>query len=523
MSYIWERENRGNTLYEMALYEATVRTYPLTDAGKAKAAEIAKQLGDSAKILGPSDNAPNGLVLFPNADNEEMSGRINELIKAGVIDGSRGTAKATPGNTRPAEKKPAENDAFSKKLTPEVKSALEKIVANIKAGHTLLGKNPENEDEVQKIARFKSILDGKDEQNRQALILKLVDLIEDSGIAMKGENLYSKQKEKTRVNGNIEMPAMFDVEPDDTMWDDIVVTEFGIPMVNMSHPVVKKIIASDEPEEDCPIELKQFKEAVYGDERLTAIFGKGGFSRVILGKLSNLLTLGITAATLDEGKRADRIIKELKEKGGRIGHRNLLLVNYSDVIDADPDDDNATVPAKAYSRASKKFLGDLEVPVAALNQFYAAVDPIKSGKIYIEMLGNEGSGIDMGKAMGEAAGVSGDALVEGPISAVTKGVSALSHKVAGKSDPGKMAKKTEGNSEFEKMKEQYVAFLKKEGHPPAYVLKPRTENKEVDVISKAETGRVQASGVVHMVTMRIGEHEAAAFMKPEDIKLYFSV
>ena len=103
--------------------------------------------------------------------------------------------------------------------------------------------------------------------------------------------------------------------------------------------------------------------------------------------------------------------------------------------------------------------------------------------------------------------------MEGPISA-------LSHAIAGKSDPSKVT--ADGNGKFKELKEKYVKYLSDKGHPPAYVLKPKTENKEVDVISSSETGRAQASGVVHMVSMKIGDHQAAAFMKPETIKKYFS-
>ena len=65
-------------------------------------------------------------------------------------------------------------------------------------------------------------------------------------------------------------------------------------------------------------------------------------------------------------------------------------------------------------------------------------------------------------------------------------------------------------------------MLSKEGHPPSYILKPKSANKEVVVISKASTGHLHG-GKVLMVSLKIGEHQAACFMGPETVKKYFSV
>jgi hypothetical protein len=77
-------------------------------------------------------------------------------------------------------------------------------------------------------------------------------------------------------------------------------------------------------------------------------------------------------------------------------------------------------------------------------------------------------------------------------------------------------------TDFAKLKKEYVEMLSKEGHPPSYILKPKSANKEVVVISKASTGHLHG-GKVLMVSLKIGEHQAACFMGPETVKKYFSV
>ena len=520
MSYIWEDKNRGKSLFEMAM------------DGKCA---IVESMSESIPLNG--------------GDLDELNKAISERYGAETgkdytiqASGNQPVLQCTPEIARQLKNDPNLKQYVSSSGNPEeeksrAKASIGDIIKTldiddarkrelaiglhcIAAGKWFDGSDctPEQERVVNEVV---SALRGGNPGKAKETLLKINAFTDKAGIHPDQENgqLFKKETEGKQVIGSVQMPAMFDTEPDDSMWNDMVVTAFGMPLINMSHPAVKKIIASDNPEEECPADLKSFKKAVYGDKRLQAVFGKGGLERVILGKLSNLLTLGIAAKTLDEGKRADRIIKELKEKGGHIAHRNLLLANYADIVDADPDDDSSVIKVKAYNRSKKSYLGELEIPASALAQFYSAVDPVKSAKIYVEMYGVDGSDVnldtdDSRKAVAECTeSCESKPLVEGPISA-------LSHAIAGKSDPSKVT--ADGNGKFKELKEKYVKYLSENGHPPAYVLKPKSENKEVDVISSSETGRAQASGVVHMVSMKIGDHQAAAFMKPETIKKYFS-
>ena len=533
MSYIWEQPNKGNTLYEMAiikqksLMEAAAPapdgivkfTIPAEKNNEGTARTI---IGGLSKKYGVTPEYKDGGIVMPKEDFARCSDGVKAYIEANLLEPNDMVKAATAtndeqrsDNTRAAVVKQV-IEQFKDK---DIQNQLAIAVRCLMNGVWFDGKEP-NDQQKATIAHCQDLLRNGSTEKVVSLLKTIVGLEHRGVITLDPNNsqLFKVNKGESQFTGDVQMPSMFDAEPDDSMWNDMVVTQFGIAMVNLSHPAVKKIIHSDNPEEDCPQDLKSFKKAVYGDKRLQAVFGKGGFERVILGKLSNLLTLGIAAATMDEGKRADRIIKELKEKGGHTAHRNLLLVNYEDIVDADPDNDSAMIPARAYNRSQQKFIGELNIPASAVAQFYSAVDPIKSAKIYLEMFGNENSGVSLDTAMAESVSALEEALLEGPLSAIAK----LSHKVAGDKDPGKGDAAPGDGGKFKELKQKFMDYLSKKGHPPAYVLKPKSANKEVDVVSSAETGRSQASGVVHMVSMKIGEHEAAAFMKPEDIKKYFS-
>ena len=74
------------------------------------------------------------------------------------------------------------------------------------------------------------------------------------------------------------------------------------------------------------------------------------------------------------------------------------------------------------------------------------------------------------------------------------------------------------------IREKFISKVKELGHPTYYVLKAKSANKEVDVISTSATAHAGTTGSkVHMVTMKIGDHKAAAFMTPKEIKEYFTV
>jgi len=477
----------------------------------------------------------------------------------------------------------------SSKMTVN-KDAMHDIIRNINNGKWVDGAEPTKEQE-EELPRIKGILDGKlGETAKKNLIARLQKLTGNMNTVKdangKDTQLVQGVSKEKSVEGVVRVPEFFKVEPDDSMWNEMVITEFGIPMVNMGHPAVKKIIQSEDPKQDCKGDLKQFIKAIKANPGLSKVFDTGVLRAI--GKMGSLLTLGLAAKTMDAGKRADRIIKELKEKGGVHANRNLLAVKAEDIMSLDPDNEDAVVTVVPYDRSSRKPMESFKVPAASLNMFYAVVDPVGSSKVYIEFINNDvgkalGTGNklpesayditdnslleeelfpaeplvettseNMGRGVGAAAtgaglvksGIAGAALGGGALGAgaglagaaalaggakVGRGLGRAAMAAIGKDDggydPSAVHSSSESNTRaiyFGKVKEAYVKKLSEQGHPDFYILKPKSENKEVDIISTAATGYTTGSGKVHMVGMKVGEHEAAAFMKPKLIKSYFS-
>lgn len=601
MSYIWETRRAG-TLYEMAILEAETqeekadtqqaRTQPgaSNNGGEQASSGTPAITGESGE--GKHENAREyhlGEGMDPAKVKELISGLNDKtvtfndetktvvcsgenvpeivmgLLKKGILVDNSETGKLNrSGDTneklyrslsvanRIGEKDP--------EIIKEIKIALRCLAAGMWIdGSRADGKRAEAVGELRK-----SILSGDtDSVKRIAIWVQKAITNGKVNIDPNNNGLYSRQSESAKIPSNIEVPALFETEADDSMWEEMVFDDFGIPVINLGHPAVKKIIASDSPEEDCPNDLKQFKKKIYDDPKLSMVFGKGGFSRVVLGNALNLLTLGAAAATVDAGKRADRIIKELKEKGGRTMHRNLLVVDYDTIIGADADNPDLTITATAYNRSKKKDVGEVEVPVAMISSLYSVVDPIKSAKVYIQLF-------DMFKGLGKGDGekaltssantVNGQALIEGlshkDEDTVSKGASAgaaagtalatgvgsvaslaaapaaaaaytatkgLGQELKGdRNDDNKVSKVTKNDgSEFEKQREMYIKYLQNNGHPPFYILKPKSSNKEVDIVSTSSTGHLQG-GKVYMVSMKLGEHQGATFMTPKQITEFFN-
>ena len=465
MSYIWEEKNRGISLYEKALLEADENNL------------------DTSGENGSHETADTG---NPSAD--ETKDRLTKIVE---------------------------------RYPEAIREKIVKAIHDVREGKWYDGQDiPDNDPRKRQVEAFAAGLNGDNDKQVSDMVHLLGQKIASGQLKVDAGNkdLYRAKEEKSSIAAKVQIPAMFDAEPDDSMWDEMVVNDFGMPLVNLGHPAVSKIIKSEKPEEECPEDLKHFKKAIYGDKRLTAVFGEGGIARM-LGKMANLLTLGIAGATVDAGKRADRIIKELQEKGGRIAHRNLLSVSYKDIIDADPDNPDQTVEARAYYRGKKvASKNTMEVPVSAIAQFYSVVDPIKSAKVYLEYMAARGIGANS-RAETESAEADSTALVEGPISAIA-GAARKVQDVFG--DKATAPKKQDGDVHAA-LKQKYIEYINEHGHPWFYILKPKSDNHEVDVISSSKTAQAGTSGSkVHMVTIKVGDHKAAAFMTPAETEFYFS-
>lgn len=534
MSYIWEDKNRGKSLYEMAIIEQKA-LMEAPDGAPTAPGTVKFKIPDGkdtennhkniAQVLAKAGVTPkfdNGFIELSKDDFAKCSNNIQFLCKQTLLepnDEMKAATAASDESKMETTREEVVKKAIETFKDQDTQNELALAVRCLMNGTWFDGNMP-NAQQKQTVEHCQALLKSGDSDKILAM-LKTITGLEKRGIISldaKNPKLYKETKPGAQFNGDVKMPPMFDAEPDDSMWNEMIVNEFGMPLINLSHPAVAKIISSDNPEDECPAELKQFKKAIYGDKRLTAVFGEGGIARM-LGKMANLLTLGIAGATLDAGKRADRIIKELHEKGGHIAHRNLLFIGADELMNADADNEELTIPSAVYSRSKKKVLGKLDVPAPALAQLYSAVDPIKSAKIYLEILASDDK---VAESLNESIEDDDGALLEGKgVFGKLAGVArAVQDKFTGeKADSPTSASK----DTVSELKKKWVSYLEKHGRPPFYVLKPKSANKEVDIISTSETGRAGTSGgKVHMVTMKIGDHKGAAFMSPEDIKLYFS-
>ena len=581
MSYIWEDRNRGKSLFEMAveskraIVEATFNLRDAEDETKNTVIDsLKKALGlpdadFAAKVKIVAGPTPDKAVLEISDDvlSTPKGKHAVEFLqqKSFVVDPD---ADKKRGETETNNKEAVIKSLIGQLPTKddELKNDVAFAVRCISNGLWFDGSkiDPADTGKAEIAARFKKAVLGGNIETARGCLSTLAGSISSGRIEVDPNNpgLYRTKNKDKQVTGNIQMPAMFDSEPDDSMWNEMIINDYGVPMINMSHPAVRKVIASDNPEEDCPGDLKAFKKQIYADKNLQKVFGKGGFDRVILDKAMNLLTLGIAAKTVDSGKRADRIIKELKEKGGRATNRNLLVVPYEEIVDADPNNAELTITVKSYNRSRKEFSDEFEVPASMLAKFYCAVDPVNSPRIYVDVaakakeLGHEAAGkalvssvteagapvlmeanaqSDSGLGTGTAAGLIG-AAAGGLGGAATAGIGAvagaagrtawagLSNELAGDKNDRNSVSKVEKNdgSGYAEVQKEFINKISEEGHPDFYVLKPKSKNKEVDVISRAGTGHLHG-GKVLMVSMKVEDHQAAMFMTPKQVKEYFSV
>lgn len=525
MPYLWEMPYKGANLYESALLEAVSATnqpYHLTQKGVDNLDAILKSV-PGAKHTAPATGTDPHILLVDISD-EKTKNLMDKLTEKGFVV----NPSAPPAPTA-EEHKTTGIDAFIKRFPEDVQHDLKIALQCVSHGKWLDGSNLDTPEKQQMADKISAALQSKEPGQVAEAIKTVVSDITGGKVKVDENNdkLFKKADKEKSVSAPVEMPALFQSEPDDSMWQDIVVTAYGIPLINMDHPVSKKVLASENPEEECPNDLKQFKKAVYENKRLQNVFGKGGFiERICAGKLTNLLTLGIAAATVDAGKRADRIIKELKDKGGMTTHRNLLIAKYDNIVDADPDNEGATVVVRPYNRSRGELMGEIEVPASMLNRFYSVVDPTQSAKAYLEIYAKDTSLMENSRIF------SGDALLEGPISAIKNAASTFNSKgklstiFKGDKSDNQVNQPTEEDKakkgEVANLKAKFIEKIQEIGHPPYYVLKPKTANKEIDIVSNGSTGQFHG-GKVLMVTMRIDEHKAAAFMTPKEVKQYFAL
>ena len=349
----------------------------------------------------------------------------------------------------------------------------------------------------------------------------------------KGDNAAS-MTQKTEISkaisqivGEVEVPDAFNVEIDDTEWDNALIKAFGFPMINLTSPLVREMIRAQEPKSQKRA-YKEFKKQLKSDPDVAKALGiglagtlglGGGKKEAATDKTTRIdtRTEGVNSdgKVLVEGPITDianalkspvDVLKSIAQNKGTPCRRNNLVVMY-DEIDGKTGDSSEAVKVTPLG-ASGGTLVDLnlsvQVPMNHLTAFYSVVDPKASFKSYAKAMAEVNT-----KSDNAAKGLRG--------AAATAGKKLLSKIPL----LGRGAKKEldaeQANAETTAMGE-LAMYIKENGHPPFYLLKPKTEPKEIDRWSDED-----AANGYQMITMNVEGHKAGMILKEKTAEALFKV
>lgn len=349
----------------------------------------------------------------------------------------------------------------------------------------------------------------------------------------KGENTASlAQKNEiskaiSEIVGQIEVPDAFSVEIDDTNWENAVIKSFGFPMINLSSPLVREMLRAQEPKQQKRA-YKEFKKQLKSDPDVAKALGLG-----IMG------TLGIGGN--DEGAKTDKkaridtrtesvsgndtvlvegpigdianalkspvdVLKSIAQNKGTPCHRNNLVVMYDD-IEGKSGDSQEGVKVTPLGVSGGVLVDknlSVTVPMSHLSAFYSVVDPKASFKSYAKAMAEVNTKSDnASKGLGDAAAAAGKKLLS-KIPLLGRGAK-------------KEMTAQEANGITKAMGE-LAMYIKENGHPPFYLLKPKSEPKEIDKWSDED-----AANGYQMITMLLDGRKAGMIMKESTADALFKV
>ena len=336
-------------------------------------------------------------------------------------------------------------------------------------------------------------------------------------------------KQISDIVGQIEVPDAFNVEIDDSEWDNAVVTSFGFPMINLTSTLVREMLRSQDPKTQKRA-YKEFKKQLKSDRDIanalgigvSGVLGIGGKKEASTDKDSRIETktesVGDGGNTLVEGpidaiknvKKAFQdpvdVLKSIAKNRGTPCHRNNLVVMHKD-IDGKAGDSTETVNAIPLG-VSGGTLVDLNksvpVPMVHLSAFYSVVDPKASFKSYAKAMAEVNAKSDnASKGLGAAAAAAGKKLLS-KIPLLGRGAKKELE-----------AKEADG---ITKAMGELAMYIKENGHPPFYLLKPKSEPKEIDHWSDED-----AANGYQMITMMVEGHKAGMIMKAKTAEALFKV
>ncbi len=508
-------------------------------AAPAKAAAPATEKPAAEKPAAPAAEEKAGETEKPAAPAAEKG--IGDAEVAGVV-ASETAPKAA------AEKKAPAEDSSKKEVYADI---IEKVDS--------LGLDDRMKKTVEtRITKFIDALAAKKGADASEIYRKLADnpmtvgkMV--FGVIQKADpELYEKLKEKGLVNsegkgdnaasmtqktelakaisqvvGQIEVPDAFNVEIDDTEWDNALITGFGFPMINLTSPLVREMLRAQEPKAQKRA-YKEFKKQLKSDPDVAKALGIGLMGTLGLGGGKKDAETDKTARidTRTEGVNSDGkvlvegpitdianalkspvdVLKSIAQNKGTPCHRNNLVVMY-DEIDGKSGDSSETVKVTPLG-ASGGTLVDLNlsvpVPMNHLTAFYSVVDPKASFKSYAKAMAEVNKKSDNAKlGIGGAAAAAGKQLLS-KIPLLGRGA---------KKDLE--AKETDG---IAKALGELAMYVKENGHPPFYLLKPKSEPKEIDRWSDED-----AANGYQMITLTVEGHKAGMILKEKTAEALFKV
>lgn len=359
------------------------------------------------------------------------------------------------------------------------------------------------------------------------------ELKESGKLSDKGENAASLtrkteiSKALSRIVGQVEVPDAFNVEIDDSEWENALITAFGFPMINLTSTLVREMLRAQEPKAQKRA-YKEFKKQLKADPDVAKALGIGVMGTLGLGGGKNDATTDKKARidTRVEGVNADDkvlvegaatdisnalknpvdVLKSIAGNKGTPCRRNNLVVMYDEIDGKSGDsNENVTVIPLGVSGGTLVDLNkSVPVPMSHLTAFYSVVDPKASFRSYAKAMAEVNAKSDnASKGLGDAAAAAGKKLLS-------------KIPLLGRGAKNELeAKEADG---ITKAMGELAMYIKENGHPPFYLLKPKGEPKEVDHWSDED-----AANGYQMITMMVEGHKAGMILKAKTAEALFKV
>jgi len=341
-------------------------------------------------------------------------------------------------------------------------------------------------------------------------------------------------KSISRIVGQIEVPDAFNVEVDDSEWDNALITGFGFPMINLTSPLVREMLRAQDPSQQKRA-YKEFKKQLMSDPDVAKALGIGFLGTVGLrggkedAKTDTDVRIDTKAESVDQDgnilvegpisgiknalkdiknalKSPVDVLKSIAQNKGTPCRRNNLVVMYKDIVGKAGDSNEAVtaIPLGVSGGVLVDKNKSVPVPMVHLSTFYSVVDPRASFKSYAKAMAEVNTKSDnANRGLGGAAAAAGKKLLSK--------IPLLGRGAKNELDAEQASAETTAMGEL-------AMYIKENGHPPFYLLKPKSELKEIDRWSDED-----AANGYQMITMNVDGHKAGMILKEATAEALFKV